>query len=76
MVRLIFEQFTARRQFVAADFGDEFDLSTSLTKRRGLVKSQLVHRDHLGRSAKGDAVPSQKPRDLQIPRGWKQANEN
>src|SRR6476659_7557744 len=57
-------------------FGDEFDLSTALTKGRGLVKSQVVHSDHFGRSAERNPIPAQKPRDLQVPWSREKTDED
>src|SRR5690242_3676100 len=61
---------------MSAHFGNEFDLSTALTEGGGLVKGQVVHRDHFGRSAEGNPIPTQKPGDLQVPRSRKKTNED
>ncbi len=76
VVRLIVQQLEAGGQFVAAHRGEVLDAPFLVAEGGGLVKSQVVHRDHLGSGAQRDAVPAQQAGDLQVARVVQQDHQD
>jgi hypothetical protein len=75
VVWLILQQLAARRQLVAAHRSNVLDAPLFIhrhlfacPKSARLVKSQIVHRDHLGSRAQRDAVPAQQAGNFQVAR--------
>src|SRR5512146_653338 len=76
VIRLILEQLRPRSQLVTAHRGKELNAARCLAEAGRLVEGQVIDRNDLGRGAKRNAIPAQKPRNLQIARLRNQAYED